>query len=152
MLNNASKRVSTRWSAPRVTLTQDNIRKLLGFIAGKHEPGLYAFFKQLAMLTSAQRLARNLSELMKKLSSHDVDDVLRDGLSEFEYATLASLEQLGISLQLLGVAHSLLNIRERRLFAKTYSDNFEELRNSNVMLAVEPLSTEFLQQLREKKG
>lgn len=106
-----------RWAAPPVEPTRPRLRALLHFIAVRHDAGLLTFFQQLARTAPTLRLVRNLTVLLRLLLQHEVVDVLQDGLSELESSALSQLERWGISLELLGTAHALLNVRERQEFA-----------------------------------
>ncbi len=135
-----------RWSAPRIELTEENIRELLRFVARNNEAGTYRFFKRLATTRPEFRLARNIAELISQMSKKRVEDVLIGGFSPFEDAALARLEQWGVPLSLLGVAHSLLNVRERRQAARAFDDLFESAKAKHGST----LSTELLAGLVDK--
>lgn len=107
---------SPRWAAPPVDLTRTIVDDFLNFVSSRKDPGVLAFFVGLAEMKPQYRLSRNLSSFAKLLAMHDVQDVLIDGLSEMENNVLMQLEKWGIPLDLLGVAHALLNIRDRRDF------------------------------------
>jgi len=107
---------SPRWAAPPVTITDDSIEEFFKFLSSRKDAGVLAFFVGLSKMKPQYRLARNLSSFAKLLAAHDIRGVLIDGLSEMENNVLMQLEKWGIPLDLLGVAHALLNIRDRRDF------------------------------------
>lgn len=113
-----------RWSAPTVDLDATNIQALLTFIRRQNDIGVYQFFKSLAVMEPQYRLARNLTELLRCMAIRRVVDVLNTGFSEMENTSLMSLEQWGVPIELLGVAHALLNVRSRRFLARQMDDAF----------------------------
>lgn len=118
--------VELRWSAPRIDLTSDNIAELITFAERKCDPAVAKQLTTLAQMPPEYRLAKNLSELLRQMAAKEVTSVLDNGISDSENATLAALEQYGIPVELLGVAHALLNIRERQMLVSSVCDFFYE--------------------------
>ena len=113
-----------RWHAPPMDLSEPNIRKLLDYIELRNDTGVTVFMRGLAVMEPHVRLARNLCSLIRLMAAKEVDDVLRDGFSDVENRTLIQLESWGIPADLLGVAHALLNVRERRELAVHFGHSF----------------------------
>lgn len=112
------------WAAPDISLTGSLLSAFLDFVRGRTDNAVADFFAVLAKLTPSGRLIRNLVELMRLMVRKDVTATLVDGLTDVEAVSIAKLEQVGIPLELLGVAHKLLNIRERDKFLETFSQPF----------------------------
>ena len=78
------------------------------------------------------RLARNLNSLIQRSAVSPVSDVLSDGLSDIEVNCLIKLEGWGINIELLGVAHALLDINDRqRVVMSILGDLFLESHHKN---------------------
>lgn len=85
-------------------------------------------FASLSLLKPARRLAENLARELAILSQRSVHKIVSDGLMESETAALLELEDCGMSLSNLTVAHGLLNIRERHFLAKSMRGFFSKHR------------------------
>ena len=121
-----------RWSAPRIALDKENILEFLKFIRRKNDKGLDKFFTNLATMRPEHRLARNLNSLIQRSAVSPVSDVLSDGLSDIEVNCLIKLEGWGINIELLGVAHALLDINDRqRVVMSILGDLFLESHHKN---------------------
>lgn len=127
--------MAPRWAAPFTELTTDNILSLLQFLKGKNEFAVRDFFIGLASMESRFRLARNLSSLLRLLAERDIEDVLSNGFSAAENAMLIRLEGRGIPLDGLGVAHALLNVRERQELVVHFGHEFIKARDDVVKYA-----------------
>ncbi len=103
-----------RWSPPRVPMTENGIRFLLRVTQNQCDAGVHKLFTDLAELEPRHRLARNMANFSRCLAERDVTDVLQGGFTKIENGALLGLEQLGIPMDLLGIAHGLLNARERQ--------------------------------------
>jgi hypothetical protein len=115
---------SPRWTAPRVELNAESCGALLEFLREHNETGLRRLFQGLAGMRPEYRLTRNLGALLRCMAQADVSDVLQNGLSVLENGALMTLEQLGASLEVLGVAHTLLDIRARQMLVGSVGDQF----------------------------
>ncbi len=76
----------------------------------KHTLGL---FKSLASMGYRQRYALNISHFMDCFADHRIDNVAREGLTEFEQRALAQLTGLGLTSSQLRIAHLLLGVPDR---------------------------------------
>lgn len=124
-----NERVS-RWAAPRVDLDTENLQRFLDYARRKADSGVVRLFERLAAMRPTYRLARNLSEVLRMMARgpKPMTDVLREGLSVVENGALAQLEHDGIPAELLGVAHGLLNIRDRQRLVLRFGDTFFQAR------------------------
>lgn len=118
-----------RWSAPSVELHADNIEALLKFAKLKCDPAIVKQLSTLAQMPPEYRLAKNLSEVLRQMAAKEVTSVLVNGLSDSENAALAALEQYGVPVELLGVAHALLNIREKQMLVSNACDMFYKVKS-----------------------
>lgn len=129
IINNAK-----HWQAPRVDLTPESVASLLKFCKNRCDAGVFDLFKNLALMPATARLARNLSQTIRCLVGDIVTSALADGLSINEHNALFQLEKCGIAIELLGVAHELLNIREREITSSKLNELFFDARINNKTL------------------
>jgi hypothetical protein len=111
-----------------VELTAANQRALQRLMQRHCDAGVQKLFAGLASTLPQFRLSRNLREVLGHLARRDFSYVLNGGLSAAENSGLQQLEKSGITLELLGVAHSLLNVRERQDAIVAFHDAFFEAR------------------------
>lgn len=129
----SSGECTEHWSAPRVDLTAENIGQLLKYVERHSDDGVFRLFKQLANMEQGYRLAKNLSETLRVLAAScaPISDALCGGITKIEDRALVQLETSGISIDLLGVAHVLLDIRERQRLILRFGDTFYKIRIKN---------------------
>lgn len=113
------------WAAPRVDLNSANLRSFMSYVRKKADTGVVRLFEQLARMRPTYRLARNLSEMLRVMARGDkpLTDAL-EGLTLVEDGALSQLERGGIPADLLGVAHGLLNMRDRQRLVLRFGDAF----------------------------
>lgn len=70
------------------------------------------------------RLAINLKTLLGLMIYHEIQNILRDGLTQEERQALAELDRLCLSVKHRETAHGLLNVHERWQALKKLSDTF----------------------------
>lgn len=72
------------------------------------------------------RLAMNLKTLLGLMVYREIQNILRDGLTQYERHALAELDRLGFSVKHRETAHGLLNVHERWQMLKKLSDIFRK--------------------------
>ena len=113
------------------TVTVEEIRMFL--TAMVDEPcskSTLELFGSLSLLPAAVRLAENLSRFMAVLAVRPVTNILVNGLLELERQALLELERLDFSVQLRGIAHNLLNIKERFQLNRQICGYFGRMRHA----------------------
>jgi hypothetical protein len=124
--------VDVRWFVKDVpdarSLNSSDIHSLLKWLSDHDEADSFRFFRKLAELSPHHRLVRNLTELSRLLLHTTVKSVLVEGLNEQEHAALRQMEMSSAPLDLLGIAHSLLNIEERGDYVVTFGTLLRDLR------------------------
>lgn len=88
-------------------------------------------FAKLAVLSPRVRLAVNLKTLIGLMVSSGVSNILTEGLTPLEHASLVELDLRGLSLSSRETAHGLLNIHERWSIAKALRRVFRRADESN---------------------
>jgi hypothetical protein len=86
---------------------------------------------RLAVLRPEARLAHNLSILLILMRNSPVYNILTEGLSAREHATLVELDLHVLSLAARETAHGLLNVHERWCAAKELRRLFKQAATSN---------------------
>lgn len=115
---------NVRWVAPPTETTQRNIDELIRF-CGRCDTGVLRFVSGLVEMPAAARLARCLSETLRRMAADPfISDVLVGGISPSEDAVLFQLERAGIPIHLLGVLHVLMCMRERQDLIVHFQDAF----------------------------
>jgi hypothetical protein len=119
-----------------VALTRDGIDEFIREIDPtknkKIKEDTYKLFSNLAGMSHASRLARNLKVLLGILAVRSVDSITSDGVTDEEKSSLVNLEVTGASQFCKEVAQSLLNVAERYQVLQSVGDTFRqsrELRN-----------------------
>lgn len=131
-----------RWYAPHAFLTRDSARNLIKFISARRGDSAFYLFGSLATTTPPYRLARNLGVLLRQSAVRTVTDALQDGMSAQESGALADLERWGVPLDLLSVAHALLNVKERQMvLSEGIVVLFEAARADDVVLTTDEVNT-----------
>lgn len=82
-------------------------------------------------MAPAKRLARNVSKLVSRLANGPVTDALNHGLTPLEHDALSQLERYNVPLDLLGVAHALLDVRLRQTLAVRIGVEMAEARDTD---------------------
>lgn len=116
------------WDVPAVELTEARVAALLNALASPKYAPTREFFLSLVNMTPQHRLARNLTSVIRCAADRQVGSALHDGLLPSESDHLRKLEELGISIELLGVAHQLFDLQERNDLATVFNAVFHERR------------------------
>ncbi len=119
---------ASRWVAPPVELSESNILELLRYVQRKNDVATLRILQGLASLRPEYRMARNISSLVRCMAQRNVVDALQSGLSDNEVGVLANLEHWGAPIGMLGVAHALMNVRERQDWVVATGDMFAKAR------------------------
>jgi len=96
-----------------VVVTDDRLTELLGAIHGKVSPKTYGVLLRLAKMPPAVRLTVNIKTVLDLLVGNNIEDILREGLTQDEFETLVEIDRLGVSPSAKETAHSLMDIDDR---------------------------------------
>lgn len=78
-------------------------------------------FERMASYPPPIRLAINIKTFMGETAVHEVDDILRHGITPAERAALIELDSSRMPVHLREVAHGLLNLHERWIVKRALS-------------------------------
>jgi len=100
---------------PVQVFTRNSLNSFLDAIrVSRHaDSDAVALFETLASLGYRQRYALNISRFLDCFASHRVDNVIKDGFTDFELRALAQINDSGLTSEQLSVAHILLGVPER---------------------------------------
>lgn len=76
------------------------------------------------------RLAINLKTFLGLMVFHEVSNILSEGLASDERQLLVELDLKGLSIQARETAHGLLNVHERWVLLKRFSETFNRAKES----------------------
>jgi len=83
-------------------------------------------FGRLAVMRPDERLAENLSTLVRLMQDSPVYNILTEGLTPEEHAALVELDLHVVALSVRETAHGLLNVHERWCAAKELRRLFKQ--------------------------
>jgi len=90
--------------------------------------GVVELFELLGAMGYRQRYAINISRFMDCFSDHRIDNVLREGFTDFERQALAQIDQAGLTSAQVNAAHLLLGVPDRYEYLQYLKEVLPRLR------------------------